>query len=614
MSDQDKDLPSFGQDVDSPRLRQKLEALREAVQKLMGLRGDADRAAVRWGDVRAGKVGGSGNTTVIHVVTPGDGGGSGGAYTPDLTMPPTPTGLMVTPTPAHVIVEFDAPIYAQGHGHKQTNVYATTQAADDVDDLPLASAVRVFSAVGPLTIVALPSEPFTKWRVWIRYESNDGVESNPAGGAFGAMAVVPALGDSIEDGGIDDIKVANLSAAKLTAGDGVIGGRLKSANYDPLLRTGWIVRPDGHVDFRSGYIGGVQIGEDFLRSDTALAGWGWQFKADGTGRVGGLIMEGDALKSSNFVASTSGFRFDADGTFELNGIGGWIRNQMIGDKEVSGGKLQDFAVDTLQIAGDAVIIPDSTEVFAGFTASPALTKVESKFTLIWDDDLATLTEAEAASSPRLFGANPFTASQTPFIPITPPYSSIELRQQTFYYTLHGAVPMLATPVRNYQGQRVALFLSALEFDARVWSDLSLDIFVNVIRVPAAGYAASFDPDVTNEYLVRVYRSDGAPYPIGDEIPVTVVEPSVAVQQANLLDHFSITEESVSSAVDWRVRGGFSGTKVYLDNPPAGEWSYQVVMRVVAASNSSTIAAGNDESVDVAFTTLKGKAVVLGLKR
>lgn len=104
MSD-DKDLPSFGNEVESPRLRQKLEAMREAMQRLMGLRGDDDRSAVRWADVRAGKVGGSGQVTNITQVIAG--GGESPTYTPDLTKPPTPTGLSVTVTPASLIIEFD---------------------------------------------------------------------------------------------------------------------------------------------------------------------------------------------------------------------------------------------------------------------------------------------------------------------------------------------------------------------------------------------------------------------------------------------------------------------------------------------------------------------------
>ncbi|MFN6994403.1 MAG: host specificity factor TipJ family phage tail protein, partial [Aquincola tertiaricarbonis] len=51
-------------------------------------------------------------------------------------------------------------------------------------------------------------------------------------------------------GSVDDAKILALSAVKLTAGDGTIGGRLKSANYDPGV-AGWIVWPDGTAEFNN---------------------------------------------------------------------------------------------------------------------------------------------------------------------------------------------------------------------------------------------------------------------------------------------------------------------------------------------------------------------------
>lgn len=298
MSD-DKDLPSFGNEVESPRLRQKLEALREAMQKLMGLRGDRDRSAVRWADLKDGGLVGETGGIVVPSTGGTSGGGGGGDYTPDLTMPPSPTGLTVTPTPGHVIVEFGAPIYTQGHGHKQTNIYATKQAGDATAELTFTEAVRVDTAVGPLTVIAIPSEPFTLWRVWIRFESNDGIESVPVGGAHGVTALVPKLGESIDDGGIDDSKVANLSAAKLTVGDGTIGGNLKSTNYSATLKLGWLVRPDGFVDFRAGKIGGIQIGGDFLQTE----GFSYGNKGFFTNLSGDFMVFGDGGRVLNMAAT-----------------------------------------------------------------------------------------------------------------------------------------------------------------------------------------------------------------------------------------------------------------------------------------------------------------------
>lgn len=317
----DKDLPAFGSEVESASLRQKLEAMREAVQRMMGLRGDPERAAVRWADVRSGRLGAEVIPAVV--VTPGGntgGGNDGGANEPDLTKPPEPTGLAVTSTSTTVLASWDAPIYSVGHGHKQTNVYAV-KAAPGGGSAVFAQAVRVASAVGPLTVLALPSETSTRWSVWIRFESNDGVESDPAGGAHGVVATTGRIGSAqIDDlavqarmlapGAVDlrsdqvqaaaqfgamavgyavveylfatsgllenlvvnNAQIAELDAAKLTAGDGAIGGRLKSTNYDATLRTGWLIRPDGFVDFRAGSIGGVEIGGDFLRTQGYIDG------------------------------------------------------------------------------------------------------------------------------------------------------------------------------------------------------------------------------------------------------------------------------------------------------------------------------------------------------
>lgn len=355
MSDQDKDLPSFGQDVDSPRLRQKLEALREAVQKLMGLRGDRERAAVRWSDLKdGGLVDEQGN---IVVQTPSGGtGGSGGGDAPDLTPPPAPTGLTVTPTPGHVIVEFDAPIYSQGGGHKQTNIYATKQPGDATVELVLSEAVRVDTAVGPLTVIAIPSEPFTLWRVWIRFESNDGVESAPVGGTYGVTALVPRLGQSIEDGGLDDSKVANLSAAKLTVGDGSIGGNLKSTNYSEALKLGWLVRPDGFVDFRAGKIGGIQIGGDFLQTE----GFTYGSKGFFTNLSGDFMVFGDGGRVLNMAAT---------GTQPLLQMGGALQILANGNATFTG---------EIQAASGTFggALSGATGTFAGVLAAGALTPAD----------------------------------------------------------------------------------------------------------------------------------------------------------------------------------------------------------------------------------------------
>ena len=105
---------------------------------------------------------------------------------PDLTPPPTPTGFEVSAAISHVFVEHDLPNYTQGHGHLRTHLYGLTHVAGT--PLPtFAAAVALAQFSGP--VFALASNPATTWRLWIRWESVDGVLSTaPAGGTHGLEA------------------------------------------------------------------------------------------------------------------------------------------------------------------------------------------------------------------------------------------------------------------------------------------------------------------------------------------------------------------------------------------------------------------------------------------
>lgn len=195
MSAEDKDLPAVPATVDG-QLRRVLEPMREAVQRLMGKRGADGRAAVLWDDLAADGLAISSRRRLLIVeaikeaagsASPGTGGDGGPVYVPDLTKPPTPTGLNATAGISSVLIEWGAPVYSAGHGHKQTNIYATKQPAGDETAYTFANAVRVDTAPGALTLRALTSDPNIKWRIWIKWESVDGVESDPAGGAAGVV-------------------------------------------------------------------------------------------------------------------------------------------------------------------------------------------------------------------------------------------------------------------------------------------------------------------------------------------------------------------------------------------------------------------------------------------
>lgn len=385
------DIPGIDQTLD-PKVRKPLERLTQALRKLLGTDGDPDYAALTLSDARNGVLDG------IIAGRPGSGGTE-----PDLTPPPTPTGLATGAALTHVFVEWDAPSYTQGHGHGQTNIYGVQRDPASTDPLPtFASASLVYTAPGFLTVAAIPSDANRQWHIWIKWQSLDGVEStSPAGGTNGSTATtgvdVKQLLDSLTNaatnpalnyskigfradlfyiapeatysqetaptgtangelwfqpstgvtktwdhtGGtwepfdtpfpfivntmpttingvaipagvymnsafiydltasiarlgtawIDNAMVADLSAAKLTVGDGTVGGDLKSTVFTSGS-AGWRIRPNGTAEF-SGVIA----------RGTVYAS---------AGLIGAAVIDATGVESDNYVADTSGWRLDGD--------------------------------------------------------------------------------------------------------------------------------------------------------------------------------------------------------------------------------------------------------------------------------------------------------------
>ncbi|WP_054073917.1 host specificity factor TipJ family phage tail protein [Comamonas testosteroni] len=100
---------------------------------------------------------------------------------------------------------------------------------------------------------------------------------------------------------VDSIQATAISASQLTAGNGVIGGSLKSANY-VAGSSGWIVRPDGWAEFSgvivrgtiystAGTIGGITINANGLNAG-AYSGYAWPGGTGGGFHLGpnGLLM------------------------------------------------------------------------------------------------------------------------------------------------------------------------------------------------------------------------------------------------------------------------------------------------------------------------------------
>lgn len=184
-----KDIPPFP-DSTPTDLRWPLNRMREEVQKLIGTVGDGSGAAV---------TGTSG--TSLGSGTTGGGTGGGTTYVPDLTPPPTPTFVSVDAGFAQVIIQWSGIGYTQGNGHGQTIIYGVQKDPGDAT-LPTfpGDAGIVGAAPNALTIFALPSELNTRWHLWLKFKTNDGVESVvPAGGTngFNVAGAYPTTGQDI---------------------------------------------------------------------------------------------------------------------------------------------------------------------------------------------------------------------------------------------------------------------------------------------------------------------------------------------------------------------------------------------------------------------------------
>lgn len=166
------ELPDIGGVPTSiePGLRRFLLSLREHVRELRGNTGDPAGAATAGGT----------NTTIVI----GDGGGGGGEVSPpDLTPPPTPSGVSLVAGFDFVGIVTNEPVFTQGHGYGRTKVYGAKYAG--TGPLPtFASAVLVHEFVGE--VGSFPSPPNTQWHVWLKWRTIDGVDSVvPSGGTTG---------------------------------------------------------------------------------------------------------------------------------------------------------------------------------------------------------------------------------------------------------------------------------------------------------------------------------------------------------------------------------------------------------------------------------------------
>ncbi|WP_213956350.1 hypothetical protein [Variovorax sp. dw_954] len=313
-----------------------LDSMRETVQTYLGLQGDRldrgvtlrDLASVGLIDVsKTYLAGGRGNPIAdinTIIVSPGGGGTvviPGITYEPDLTPPPTPTGFVATAGISFIVVECDPQTYTQGHGHAITNLYGAKVGPGALPTF--ANAVLLASFGG--TVYAYPTEPNTEWRLWIKWETKDAVESvSPAGGTNGLSSktgqnvanLLNALSIAARDNaspyarivwradqfymiandiGGTDAPVFSVVATPMTVG----GVNVPVGTY---IRDGFIM---------NGTITNAKIAN--LAVDNAKIA---SMSVDKL--LAGSIAVGQYIQSSNYVAGTAGFRLNYLGNVELN--------------------------------------------------------------------------------------------------------------------------------------------------------------------------------------------------------------------------------------------------------------------------------------------------------
>jgi hypothetical protein len=318
-------------DIPSPTAPNFSQRMREAMMVYLGKQGNPLDRGITVRDLLS---------TGLAVIKPGMslGGGSGTPPLnpnipedpPDLTPPPTPTGLVLTGGLSNFFIETDPPAFTMGHGYGRTNVYGIPYVSGPLptfsDALPLGS----FQG----EVWSYATDPSTTWRVWVKWQTADGVESiAPAGGTNGmavttgqnvaklvdAMTgpnlpfkevtspillpdgtVVPVgvyISDAfihrmqvqtaqIHDLAVTNAKVVSLSASKITAGSIAVGQYVRSSSYVPGV-TGFTIEGGGNVEFNNAIVRGtIYAGAGTFAGDISAASGNFRGQITGGGFSG----------------------------------------------------------------------------------------------------------------------------------------------------------------------------------------------------------------------------------------------------------------------------------------------------------------------------------------
>lgn len=302
----------------------------------------------------SGGTGGGGGTIVVP--------GPGGDYEPDLTPPPTPSGVNVVAGIDFVGFTTDPPTFTQGHGHLSTVVYGKKWTAGPLPTFSDDSQQFEF----PGNVDAWPTDPATQWHFWLKWKTRDGVLSvSPAGGANGFQVttgqdvtkLLEALQGMLRNEQLDPTSnfrfKANLFTIESTSGTPAINPF--TVVTTPTLTPAGELLPVG-VYMEAAYVKNLEVAMG--RFQNAFITNAMIVSVSASRITAGVISVGNYIQSSNYVPGVSGWKILGDGNAEF--AAGVIRGQLTAGQIDSRGLTIRKADGTIILdAGASVPIPSS---------------------------------------------------------------------------------------------------------------------------------------------------------------------------------------------------------------------------------------------------------------
>lgn len=288
-------------------------------------------------------------------LTPGQG------EEPDLTPPPTPEGFAVSAAISHVFIEHAAPVYTVGHGHLRTRVYGVKYTGGALPTFSAAVELGQFSGA----IWAMPSDPSTTWRLWIKWETNDGVlSSSPAGGTNGLEAITGQDVDAM----VQAMTGTGKPFTVLPTSQVIDGVTYPAGVYatSAFIMDAQITRAKiKNLAVDNAKIADLSVSTSKI-SDAAITN-----AKIGTAAVKTANIEDAAITNALIANAAISSAKVADAAITTAKIAdAQINTAKIADAAITAAKIQEAEVGTLKIAGNAVVVPVS---FGGSTTLAANT-------------------------------------------------------------------------------------------------------------------------------------------------------------------------------------------------------------------------------------------------